>query len=300
MKRYAGNRISDKINFSGGSGIPLLFTLFVMLIVSGCSGPVKKVTITEKPSPGIRQYNELGRTGLKVSDIGFGAGSTTDPAVIRYALDLGINYFDTAESYAGGRSERAIGEVAAGRREEMIICTKLDMNGNTKQEEIFTRLDGCLERLQTDYCDILMIHAGNRDAVNNPEIYSAFDQLKKDGKIRFTGVSHHGPNLAEELRPIIEKNKVDVILCSWDPFDNPGLPEILEVAHEKGIGIVGMKMFSSAKKADLEEFESGKYPFHISALRWALKTSTMQTLIPSMNFYDQVDEYISVSGAGQE
>jgi len=237
---------------------------------------------------------------LKVSDIGFGAGGTTNPAVIKYALDTGINFFDTAESYAGGRSESAIGEIAAGHRDKMVICTKLNMNGNTKKEEIFTRLDGCLERLRTDYCDILMIHAGNRDAVDNPEVFAAFEQLKKDGKIRFTGLSHHGPNMVEELRPIIEEDKVDVILCSWDPVEYPDLPDLLAKAHEKGIGLVGMKVLSAAQRADIEEFESGEYPFHQAALRWALKTSTMHTLIPSINFYDQVDEFIAASGAGRE
>jgi predicted aldo/keto reductase-like oxidoreductase len=291
-----------------------LYPLFFLttLLISGCMTSSKQKSTTIRPSgdsdrkqtepveKGIRQYNTLGDTGLTVSDIGFGCGSLTDPAAVQYALDRGINYFDTAEVYAGGRSESAIGQVAAKHRSEMIICTKLVMNGNTKKDEVIERLDGCLERLQTDYCDILMIHEGNRDAVNNPEIFAAFDQLKADGKIRFTGISHHGPDLPGELRPIIETRKVDVILCAYDPVQYPELPEVLQEAHEKGIGLVGMKVLSSARKVDLEEFTSGRYQFHHAALRWGLKTSTMHCLIPSINFIEQVDEYIFVSGAGNE
>lgn len=246
------------------------------------------------------QYNVLGRTGLKVSDIGFGAGSVTDPAIIEYALDLGINYFDTAESYAGGRSETAIGQVAAERRDEMVICTKLDMDGNTTEEDVFTRLDACLERLQTDYVDILMIHGGNAEALVNEAIYSAFEKLKEQKKVHFTGVSHHGPNIAASLRPIIAENKLDVILASFDPVGDPEIPAMLEEATAKGIGLVGMKVFPSAKSAELAEFDSGSYPFHLAALRWALRESGMQTILISITMMDQMDEYVEASGAAQE
>src|SRR4030042_5411459 len=89
----------------------------------------------------IKQYNILGRTGLKVSDISFGAGGTTDPAIIQYALDLGINFFDTAESYGDGSSEETIGKVAAQHRDKMIICTKLLLDGKIKKEEGITRFE---------------------------------------------------------------------------------------------------------------------------------------------------------------
>jgi aryl-alcohol dehydrogenase-like predicted oxidoreductase len=249
---------------------------------------------------GVKHYNTLGRTGLKVSDIGFGAGGTTDPAVIQYALDMGINYFDTAEQYAGGRSESAIGEVAAEHRDKMVICTKLEMNGNTTAEEVFTRFDACLERLQTDYVDILMIHGGNRDALDNPAIYAAFDSLKARGKIGWTGVSHHGPDIASELRTVIAEDKLDVILCSFDPVGDPDIPAMLEEARAKGIGLVAMKVLPSAREADLEEFESEEHPFHIAALRWALKESGMHSVLVSITMMDEIDEYVEASGAGSE
>ncbi len=281
----------------------ILLGVLCVLTGAGCAGVSSRQsmqTVTSAEELKVRQYNVLGKTGLKVSDIGFGAASTTDPALIEYALDLGINYFDTAESYAGGQSETAIGVVAAKRRDEMIICTKLDMNGDTTKEDVLTRLDASLERLQTDYVDILMIHGGNREAVDNAAIYEAFDALKKQGKIHFTGVSSHGPNIAAEMRRVIESGKLDVILCSFDPVGDTDIPLMLEEARKKGFGLVAMKVFPSARSADLPDFSSGEYPFHLAALRWALKESGMHTVISSLNMFDQVDEYLLASGAAQE
>jgi predicted aldo/keto reductase-like oxidoreductase len=290
--------------------VETVLCLAIVIIISACaSGPAAMeisdpVPNTAEPAasesePHIRQYNPLGNTGLMVSDIGFGAGATTDPAVVQYALDMGINYFDTAEGYGQGRSEKAIGAVAAEHRDKMIICSKLAMNGQTTQAEIYERVNGCLERLQTDYIDILMIHTGNKDAVDNPEIFKAFEQLKADKKIHFTGISNHGPNLTTSLKPIVESRKVDVILCSYDPVTYPDLPDLIAKSREKGIGLIGMKVLSSARGTELEEFTSGSYPFHLAAVRWALKTSHMDTLIPSINVMDQIDDFISVSGYGK-
>lgn len=280
-----------------GFALGFLFVIIPALCIGVCGA---QETGTSAEELKIRQYNILGKTGLKVSDIGFGAGGVTDPALIEYALDMGINYFDTAESYARGASETAIGVVAAERRDEMVICTKLDMNGSTTQEDVFTRLDACLERLQTDYVDILMIHGGAKDAVENTEIYAAFDKLKEQGKVHFTGVSHHGPNIAAELKPVIEAGKLEVILCSFDPVGDSEIPAMLEEARQKGIGLVAMKVFPSARSAELVEFTSGSFPFHLAAIRWALKESGMHTILVSLGMMDQVDEYIAASGAAAE
>jgi aryl-alcohol dehydrogenase-like predicted oxidoreductase len=174
------------------------------------------------------------------------------------------------------------------------------MNGETTEEDVYARVDSCLKRLQTDYVDILMIHGGNRDALDNPAIYTAFDSLRAQGKIHFTGVSHHGPNIAAEMRTVIAEDKLDVILCSFDPVGDPEIPAMLEEARAKGIGLVAMKVLPSAREAELEEFESEEYPFHLAALRWALKESGMHSALVSITMMDEVDEYLAASGAGAE
>ena len=271
----------------------LLFGAFCAALIfsTGAYRPKAGKTTDDNPQSRLH-YNELGRTGLMVSSIGLGAGAVSDPSVIQYALDLGINFFDTAEGYIRGRSESAIGQVAAKHRDKMIICTKMGLNGQTKQEEIFERFDACLKRLQTTYVDILMIHGGNKDAVDNPEVHAAFEKLKKEGKIRLTGMSHHGPDIPGALSPVIAEKKLDVILCAYDPVQYPDLRKLLKKAQKKGMGIIAMKVFPSAKKAKLEEFESGLYPFHQAALRWVLRDKNVDSAIPSMNLLEQVDEYM--------
>jgi len=282
------------------AGFRVALGLLVLGALSGVLMAQEATTPAGDDGPRVRHYNPLGRTGLQVSDISFGGGNVTDPALIEYALDRGINYFDTAESYGRNRSESAIGQVAARRRAEMVICTKFEMTERTTIADMFAHLDACLARLQTNYVDVLMVHGGSSEALRNAAVFAAFDSLKKVGKIHFCGVSHHGPNMSGELAPLIDAGKVDVILCSYDPAGDPGLPAMLAKAREKGIGLVAMKVITSARRVTLPEFTSGQYPFHLAALRWGLKTSGMDCLVPSMNMMDQVDEYLQASGAGVE
>jgi uncharacterized protein len=247
----------------------------------------------------IRQYRDLGKTGLKVSDIGLGAASISDPAVIQYALDLGVTYFDTAEGYGRGRSESTIGKVAAKSRNKMVICTKFEMDGKTTVQDMVTKCEASLKRLQTTQVDILMVHGGDPDALKNEAVFKGFEQLKKEGKIRFSGVSHHGPGITTDLMPIVKEKKVDVVLSSFDPITYPDLADFYKVAETSGVGLVAMKVFQSARKAKLDEFKSGKLPFDQAALKWALQDPWLDCVLASANTLDQLDEYLKMSGSGK-
>ncbi len=300
MTRTAGLRLSWVRTWVGLLAA-LVLTVCTAQSQSGAGTELAGSTAPGSPpaGPRIRQYNVLGKTGLKVSDIGFGTANTADPELVEYALDLGINYFDTAEGYGRGSSESAIGIVAAKRRAEMVICTKLEIDARTTIEDILTRAEACLGRLQTGYIDILMIHGGSSQAVSNPAVYAAFDTLKARGKIHFCGLSHHGPNISGELAPLIEAGKIDVILCSYDPQGDPGIPAMLERARQKGIGLVAMKVLPSARQVNLPEFTSGSYPFHLAAMRWALRESGMHSILVTFSMMDQMDEFVTVSGAAR-
>jgi uncharacterized protein len=127
----------------------------------------------------IKEYRTLGRTGFEVSDISIGGGNLSNPDVLAAALDAGVNYIDTAEHYAHGNSERTVGNVLKNYdRKKIFVTTKLNFAmGGRKKETMRRRFMKCLERLQTDYADCLMIHM-------TPSV----DQIKHEP---YHGRTHH-------------------------------------------------------------------------------------------------------------
>jgi hypothetical protein len=107
------------------------------------------------------RYGVLGKTGLKVTRLGFGCVTISDPSVIARALDMGINFFDTARKYQGGNSERLLGAALKGRRKEAIVETKSEA---PTKDAALKELDASLKELSTDYVDIWLLHAKHKPA----------------------------------------------------------------------------------------------------------------------------------------
>ncbi|MDZ7686456.1 MAG: aldo/keto reductase [Gammaproteobacteria bacterium] len=113
---------------------------------------------------GVSKYVRLGRTDLEISDISFGSSRlrTGEEHLVHHALDKGVNYIDTAESYTNGASETVIGKALKGRsRNDVYIATKASIRANDSAASIMERLDDSLRRLQTDYVDVFFTHAVN-------------------------------------------------------------------------------------------------------------------------------------------
>ena len=151
---------------------------------------------------------KLGKSDLMVSRIGIGGAQwgmenygITDPASIKatinHAIDSGINYLDTAESYANGASEKYIGEVVKerGDRENLVIATKIHQT-HLGFDEVLKACNASLRRLQTDYIDLFQIHAPNFN-VPISETMIALRTLLDDGKVRYVGVSNFQVSLCE-------------------------------------------------------------------------------------------------------
>jgi aryl-alcohol dehydrogenase-like predicted oxidoreductase len=148
-------------------------------------------------------YRNLGKSGLKVSAIGLGTnqfGGKVDQAttqnIIDAAIDLGVNFLDTADVYQGGRSEENIGKALKNKRDKVIIATKVffkvgdgpnDMGASRKH--IFDGIEASLKRLATDYIDLYQIHRWDE---NTPveETMIALHDLIRDGKVRYIGASN--------------------------------------------------------------------------------------------------------------
>jgi predicted aldo/keto reductase-like oxidoreductase len=271
---------------------------------------------TEEP-PRIRRYRKLGRTGLEVSDICFGSSSMAAPKLVQRALDRGITYFDTAETYpdgAPGRAEAAIGRGLAGRRDEVVIGTKTSAEAGARREKLMARLEASLRRLQTDRIDIYFNQAVNhRTRLENPEWDEFVAAAKQQGKIRFIGMSGHGGRLIECLDYALDEDKVDVILAAHNFGSDPafyerftkgfdivakqqGLPRVLAKAREKGVGVLVMKTLMGARLNDMRPYEWGSATFPQAAFRWVFSQPDVDALVVSMRNSRQINEYLAASG----
>ena len=202
----------------------------------------------------IKEFRTLGRTGFKASDIGFGAGNLTDPVILEAALDMGVNYIDTGEHYTRGNSERAIGKVIKNRdRKSLFITTKLNFSwGKTDKEGLKQRFLKCLERLQTDYADCLMIHmAPSVEQLKHEPYHQAIRELRAEGKVRYTGLSNHGTenrfagNTIDDMEKVVlaaaEDGRFDVVLFVHNFIQKEKGERILKVLHDKKMGATLMK-----------------------------------------------------------
>lgn len=259
-------------------------------------------------------YRTLGKTELKISDISFGSSRSADPDLVRYALERGVTFFDTAESYRFGASEKAMGEALRGVRKEVVLASKTKASSSAKHHQIMDALEGSLRRLQTDYLDIYYNHAVNDvGRLRNDEWREFCFKAKEQGKIRFNGISGHGKRLVECLEHVIGEGSVDVILAAYnfgqDPdflsglkqslhftYVQPGLPPVLKKAHDSGIGVIAMKTLMGARRSDMRLYERDGGTFSQAAFRWVLSSPHVDGLIVSMTNRDEIDEYVAASG----
>ncbi len=266
-------------------------------------------------APTIKQYKPLGSTGMRIADIGFGSSRLRrDVALVQYALDRGINYFDTAESYTGGSSEETLGKALRGKREKVYLTSKGVFSPHDGAAHMMQTLEGSLRRLRTDYLDVYFQHAVNNvKRLHNPEFYTFVERAKQQGKIRFVGLSGHGGRLIECLEYAIDSGKFDVMLVAYnfgqDPsflqhftrtFDfiaiNQALPRVIRQAKAAGMGVIAMKTLRGARLNNLEPYKKDGATFAQAAFRWVLSNAAVDALIVTIRSQSQVDEFVTVSG----
>jgi aryl-alcohol dehydrogenase-like predicted oxidoreductase len=236
------------------------------------------------------EYRALGKTGLKVTAVSMGVMNCSDPSVLHRAFDLGINFYDTAPSYMRGTNEEMVGKVFQGKREKVFIQTKLHAHEENKMRASVER---SLQRLQTDYIDVLVWH-GHRSPkeVSDPELFHFMSKMKKEGKVRFTGFSAHS-NMAPLLREAAKSNLHDVALVSYNFTHSKDLKEAIATAAKSGIGIVAMKTQAGGYK---KEKMGGLSP-HQAALKYLLTDQNVTAAVPGVTTIEEIEECAEVMGA---
>ncbi len=190
----------------------------------------------------------LGRTGLKVGLLGLGAIPGDPTLLYNAALDAGVNLFDTAKAY--GDDELRKRPVVKARRKEIVLCSKtyIPLRGR-KAAEIRKRAkadcERSLKRLGTDWLDVYHIHAAGHLAwkPSFEPLFEAFEELRREGKIRFIGVStHRAAGDPEGVAKTLDTGRVDVLLVGYN-FLHPRRPFeiVFEAARRNKVGVIGMK-----------------------------------------------------------
>ncbi len=197
------------------------------------------------------QYRELGRTGWKVSSISFGAwaiggtwGAVQDNeslAALHRAVDLGVNFFDTADVYGDGRSERLISQLRKQRREEIYIATKagrrLDPHvaAGYNRKNLTAFVERSLKNLNTDAIDLLQLHCPPTPVFYMPEVFDVLDDLVAAGKLRHYGVS---VEKVEEALKAIEYPNVKTAQIIFNMFRHRPSELFFEQARKRNVGIL--------------------------------------------------------------
>ena len=203
------------------------------------------------------RYRPLGHTGLQVSEIGFGAwgiggatrGATsygpTDDAesvrALRKALELGITFYDTSDIYGAGHSERLIGQAFRAMRSRVVIASKagfLEHDGpqDFSPAHLCAALERSLERLQTEYLDLLQLHSPSADVLVREEVLTTLQALKRQGAIRAAGVSLRSP---ADIPAVIASGIYKAIQVNFNMTDQRLIEQgLLERCEAAGIGVI--------------------------------------------------------------
>ncbi len=204
------------------------------------------------------KYRELGRTGWKISTVSFGAwaiggswGGVKDDeslGALHKALDLGVNFFDTADVYGDGHSERLMAKLRRERKEAFYVATKagrrLDPHvaAGYNRANITAFVERSLKNLEVDAIDLLQLHCPPTDVYYNPEMFAALDGLVKAGKLRHYGVS---VERVEEALKAIEYPNVQSVQIIYNIFRQRPADLFFKEAKKKKVGILARLPLSS-------------------------------------------------------
>ncbi len=271
----------------------------------GFTGPfLKKAVVNKENMPKI-VYRKLGRTNLRIPIVSFGVMNSDSPDLIQKALDSGINHLDTAHVYLRGNSERVIGEVLerSGNRDKVYLATKMrfardsdkdvfllrgtEREPGATEENLFKQLETSLERLRTDYVDILYLHSAyGPQMVDFEPLMKALVKAKEQGKTRFIGVSTH-KNVPDVIRAAADAEIYDVVLAAYNFVleDKEEVKKAIQYAAQKGVGIIAMKTQGGRRLQESSDLEIN----HQAALKWVLNDENVCTAIPGMTTFEQLD-----------
>lgn len=272
----------------------------------------------------------LGRTGLSVSEIGFGAveigleygiqvsGRANMPnpqeavRIVQRALDLGVNVIDTARGY--GESERLIGLALRGRRDSVVLMTKVaaidpSLTGQAVYDFVSNSLETSLSLLQTETVDLYQIHSAKIDVIQRGELVDALDRQRQAGKARFLGATVY---TEEEAMAVLDDPRIDVLQIPYSMLDASMNDRVIPRAAKQGVGVVARSVLhrgvltpkganGSAEEQRLHraanEFDfvidANTYSLPHAAVRFVLSNPNVSCALLGMDSIEQVEANLS-------
>ena len=232
-------------------------------------------------------FRTLGKTGLKVTGLGYGIGFNPVVDVVARAIDMGVNYFDTSRVY--GDSEKIFSGIIKGKRDKIVIATK---SGSREKEDILNDIDTSLKELGTDRVDILHLHARDTPANIPDEALEAVQAIKKAGKARFLGFSCHDPNRMVDF--VLETKVFDVMQTTYSfPIGGIYRDAAIKRLSEAGIGVIAMKVVVALTGLNLKSFDNsaarpeGDGP--VAGIKWVLQNPAIGTTVPFMQKISELE-----------
>jgi predicted aldo/keto reductase-like oxidoreductase len=232
-------------------------------------------------------YRTLGKTGLRVSGVGYGIGFVPIPEVVERALDMGVNYFDTSRDY--GDSEKIFSGVIRGRqRDRFVISTK---SGSRQKDAIIKDLETSLQVLGMDHVDVFHLHGRDNPDMVPDDAIEGLEACKQSGKARFIGFSCHDINNMVDF--IIEKGKFDVIQTTYSfPIGLTYRDRAIKKLQAVGIGVVAMKVVVALSGFNLTTVDNppateGEGP--LAGIKWVLQNPAIGTTVPFMRTVEELE-----------
>lgn len=253
------------------------------------------------------KYNNFGNTGDKISLLGFGAmrlpqkelnGSwyideEKSTPLIKKAVELGINYFDTAPYYCNSQSEAAVGQGLKGIRDKVKIATKSPLIKLNSVKEFRERFEKSLKELQTDYIDYYQFWSIDKELCDFGYRSGIFDEavkLKEEGLIRHIGFSFHGD--FRDLDYIVENCDImEMALVNYNIYDK-SRENAVSNAYKRGLGLVNMGALSTPGLTEDPTFrkeatEEGYNPYEI-ALKFVMQNKSFNSILSSINSVERL------------
>ena len=264
-----------------------------------CGGGAGDTRPTSAPAE--MRYRPLGATGLRVSEIAFGAHGVDNPPLMEAALEAGINTFCTSGHYLDGLEEEALGKAiraASVDHDRLVVLTGNRVRPGITKQSVLADIDASLRRLGTDHIQVYYVSDVRSPAELRVEAFhEAIEEARQVGKVGHLGLSGHSGGMQDVLNVAIDDGRFEVFFIKFDFVSYPDQDEILKRAAQQGIGTIVFKTNAGNRQREIKDIESGGLSYPQATVRWALTHPEVASVAVTLTSFDQIREMAAAVGA---